>query len=118
MLYTKTILASFLFAFNCNGDLVGRTSIRHVLTEHLLKVGGHIGYGVAPKYRRKGYATEILKESLNYVQTHLPEIKKVLVTCDQDNVGSRKTIENNNGILENIFKTTTDVNKMRYWINI
>ncbi len=109
---------TFLFAFNSDGELVGRTSIRHVLTEHLLKIGGHIGYGVTPKHRRLGHATEILKESLKYVRTHLPEIKKVLVTCDQENIGSRKTIENNNGLLENIIKTSEGVSKMRYWINV
>ncbi len=109
---------TFLFAFNCDGDLVGRTSIRHNLTDYLLKVGGHIGYGVAPKHRRKGYATAILKESLNHVRIHLPDLKKVLVTCDEENIGSRKTIENNNGQLENIIGSSDGVNKMRYWINL
>jgi predicted acetyltransferase len=102
---------TFLFAFNIEGEMVGRTSIRHFLTEDLLKNGGHIGYGVAPKYRQKGYATSILNESLNYVRTHLPDIKKVLLTCDEGNVGSQKTIENNNGVLENIVKSG-EISKM------
>lgn len=69
---------TLLSAFNINGELVGRTSIRHELNDHLLKNGGHIGYAVVPKHRRKGYATVILKESLNYVRNNFPDIKKVL----------------------------------------
>ncbi|MFT6603865.1 MAG: putative acetyltransferase, partial [Bacteriovoracaceae bacterium] len=83
---------SFLFAFNENDDLVGRTSIRHELTDFLLKAGGHIGYAVLPDQRRKGYASAILKASLEYVRANLPHLEKVLVTCDEGNVGSEKTI--------------------------
>jgi len=109
---------TFLFAFNEDGEIVGRTSIRHELTDFLLKVGGHIGYGVVPEFRRRGYASEILKESLVYIKENLPHLKSVLVTCDAENIGSRKTIENNSGVLENILKQDHGSNKMRYWIDI
>lgn len=109
---------TFLFAFNNEGKLVGRTSIRHSLNDYLLQVGGHIGYGVAPKYRKKGYATSILKETLSYVRTNLPSLEKVLLTCDEDNIASRKTIEKNDGILENIITTPNGAGKARYWITI
>jgi predicted acetyltransferase len=109
---------SFLFAFNEAGELVGRTSIRHDLTDHLRKIGGHIGYAVVPKYRRRGYATEILKESLNFIKLNFPELNKVLVTCDEQNIASKKTIEKNGGILEDIVVIPDSGRKMRYWINI
>jgi predicted acetyltransferase len=109
---------TFLFAFNDENELVGRTSIRHDLNDELLKVGGHIGYGVIPSYRRRGYATTILYESLNYVRENLPEIEKVLVTCDEGNTGSQKTIEKNGGTLEDILDVGKEVRKMRFWINI
>ena len=89
---------SFLFAFNNLGEIVGRTSIRHRNDHNLIKYGGHIGYGVCPKYRKQGYATEILKESLLFVKKNLPDLKRVLVTCDEGNIGSQKTIEEMEGL--------------------
>ncbi len=109
------VSASGLFAFNRKNELVGRTSIRHFLNEELLNVGGHIGYGVVPSHRRKGYATLILKESLIWMKENLPEIDRVLVTCDEGNIGSQKTIEKNGGVLEDI-RLAGIIKKRRYWI--
>lgn len=109
---------TFLFAFNEDGRIVGRTSIRHELTDFLLKVGGHIGYGVVPEFRKQGYATSILEESLKYARENLPELKQVLVTCDEGNIGSQKTIEKNNGVLENIINIEGEARKMRYWFEL
>ena len=44
--------------------IVGVVNIRHSLTEHLFNAGGHIGYGIRPSERRKGYATKLLALSL------------------------------------------------------
>lgn len=98
---------------------VARGSIRHDLTEHLRHIGGHIGYAVRPSERRKGYGTEILR-------LMLPEAKRlginpVLITCDADNVGSRKIIERNGGQFENAVQYYRDneiVLKRRYWIHV
>jgi predicted acetyltransferase len=87
---------TFLFAFNSDNQIVGRVSIRHHLTEHLEKYGGHIGYGVMPGYRNQGVATEILKQSLEICKKSLG-LNEVLVTCDDDNFGSIRTIEKNDG---------------------
>jgi predicted acetyltransferase len=92
--------ATFLFAF-AGPRIVGRVSIRHSLNPYLERFGGHIGYAVVPQYRRQGYATEILRQSLQIAREKLG-LKRVLVTCDDDNVGSIKTIERNGGVLENI----------------
>lgn len=110
--------AILLFAFNQDGHIVGRASIRFELTDFLLKEAGHIGYGVCPKFRRQGYATAILAESLKFIKARLPRLQKVLVTCDQGNVGSQKTIERNEGVLENILDVGGSVKKMRYWISL
>lgn len=108
---------SMLYAF-VDGKIVGRSSIRHALNSHLLQLGGHIGYAVAPKFRKNGYATEILKQSMNFCSDVLG-LDKVLVTCDDDNVASIKTIENNGGELENkIQMPDKSVKTRRYWITL
>lgn len=104
--------ATFLIAEN-DGNLVGRTSIRHELNDFLLSVGGHIGYGVRPSYRRQGFATEILRLSLAFI--HGLGVTEVLVTCDEHNLGSIKVIESQGGILENKVEFEGTL-KRRYWI--
>jgi predicted acetyltransferase len=98
-----------------DNKIVGMINVRHKLDEKLLKKGGHIGYGVRPTERRKGYATEIL--SLGLKRCKELKIENVLVTCDKDNIGSVKTKKKNKGILENelIDKKKKKIIQ-RYWI--
>ncbi len=107
------VSATFMVAV-VGHDIVGRTSIRHALNPHLAKVGGHIGYGVRPEFRRKGYAKEILRQSLSYALTL--GLTRVLVTCDDENVGSAKTIEGCGGVLESVIEVDGSL-KRRYWID-
>lgn len=107
--------STFLFAF-VGARIVGRVSIRHSLNDFLERVGGHVGYVVVPEFRRRGYATEILRQAILIVRERFG-IRSVLVTCDDDNVGSSKVIEKNGGQLENVV-TGPDLPKpkRRYWI--
>jgi predicted acetyltransferase len=107
---------TFLFAF-VGKRIVGRTSIRHSLNPSLLRVGGHIGYVVVPEFRRRGYGTTILALSVRIARDRLG-LERVLVTCDDDNIGSIRVIQKNGGILENIV-TGPDLDKptCRYWID-
>jgi predicted acetyltransferase len=108
--------STFLFAF-VGQRIVGRVSIRHRLNGYLLRVGGHIGYVVVPEYRRQGYATAILRLALQIAHERLG-IDHVLVTCDDDNIGSIRTIENNGGVLEDVISgPDLDKPKRRYWID-
>ena len=98
------------------GRIAGTIQIRHKLNEHLLKTGGHIGYGVRPSERRKGYATKMLALALEKCRDL--SINKALVTCDKDNLGSLKTIENNGGLFEDEFVAEDGNITLRYWISV
>jgi predicted acetyltransferase len=108
--------STFLFAFK-GQRIVGRVAIRHRLSDGLLRVGGHIGYVVVPEFRRQGHATAILRLALDIARDTLG-IDRVLVTCDDDNIGSIRTIENNGGVLEDVVSgPDLDGPKRRYWID-
>ena len=110
----RWVPATFLLA-EVDGAVVGRTSIRHTLNDYLLAIGGHIGYAVLPTYRRRGYATEILRQSLVIARSY--DIGPVLVTCDEDNVPSARTIERCGGAMENVLDNPEGgPRKRRYWI--
>jgi predicted acetyltransferase len=110
------VAETFLFAF-AGSRIVGRTAIRHSLNAYLERNGGHIGYVVVPEFRRRGYATAILHQSIQIARDRLG-IQRVLVTCNDDNVGSIRTIEKNGGVLENIVDgPDVDRPKRRYWID-
>lgn len=96
--------------------VLGFVNIRHYLNDFLTGFGGHIGYSVRPSERRKGYAKLQLKLALEFLKTLGEE--KALVTCDESNVGSSKTIEANGGILEDIRRTGEHGNVKRYWITL
>ena len=107
--------STFLFAFAAS-RIVGRVAIRHELNAFLLRVGGHIGYTVVPEFRQRGYATSILGQALRIAHDGLG-IGRVLLTCDDDNIGSIRTIEKNGGVLENVITgPDLDKPKRRYWI--
>ncbi|MGZ3608568.1 MAG: GNAT family N-acetyltransferase [Ktedonobacteraceae bacterium] len=98
-------------------EFIGRLSLRHELNEYLLKIGGHIGYEIRPSNRRQGYGTEILRLGLEKASEL--GLHRVLVTCDEDNIGSKKIIEHNGGMFENAIEIDGDpVKKLRYWIEI
>ncbi|HEX8767901.1 MAG TPA: GNAT family N-acetyltransferase [Jatrophihabitans sp.] len=90
-------------------EFLGCIRIRHRLTPQLLEGGGHIGYDVAPKARRRGHGTAMLRAALP-VAAELG-IDRALITCDSDNVGSRRVIEANGGVLED-----ERSGQLRFWV--
>ena len=95
--------------------IVGMIDIRHYLNEYLTQVGGHIGYGVRKTERNKGYAKQMLKLALEKCKEL--KIKKVLITCDEDNIASEKVILSANAKLEDI-RNVNGENKKRFWIDL
>jgi len=108
------VRAAFLIAWD--GEvIVGRASVRLDLNEYLASAGGHIGYAVLPTHRRRGHATEILRQSIIVARSE--GVDDVLVTCDVDNVGSRRVIERCGGEFDGIVHDDEEgLDKRRYWI--
>ncbi|MBE5888852.1 MAG: GNAT family N-acetyltransferase [Lachnospiraceae bacterium] len=105
-----------LFCLDVDRNIfVGAVNIRHYLNEAMLLNVGHIGDGIRPSERRKGYATKMI--SLALEECKKLGIDKVLMVCDKNNIGSAKSIMNNVGVLEN--EVVVDgVTEQRYWITL
>ena len=90
-------------------EIIGSLALRHELNDWLLEEGGHIGYSIRPSRRRLGHASRAL--ALGVREAALLGLDRVLVTCDEDNEASRRTIEANGGVYEDSRHA-----KRRYWI--
>lgn len=99
-------------------EVVGTLSFRHALNDHLREVGGHIGYAVRESRRRQGYASAALALSLDRARE--VGLDRVLLTCDDDNLGSARTIERAGGVLQDVTDQSARGHALmrRYWINL
>lgn len=113
----KVVDNTFFTVRKNDNKIVGIISIRHELNEYLFNFGGHIGYSILPSERRKGYAYKQLLLGLEFCKKI--NLKRVLISCVDYNIGSSRTIEKAGGELENIiFNPSKNVNKKRYWISL
>ncbi|WP_099156681.1 GNAT family N-acetyltransferase [Virgibacillus ndiopensis] len=110
----KWLPSTNYFLVDDNDKIVAMVDIRHKLNDFLRNVGGHIGYSTRPSERKKGYATFILAGALKKCKEL--DINQVLVTCDEDNIGSAKVIINNGGMEDESFTDTDGTVKRRFWI--
>ncbi len=100
-----------------DGSVVGRISLRHTLNDNLRKMGGHIGYEVRPSFRRRGFATEMLRQIL--LTPKAREIGDLMLTCAPDNIASNRTILANGGILtQTIYVESIGADRNHYWIRL
>ena len=106
---------TLFFLKSGNEAILGAVSLRHYLNHTNIVDGGHIGYGICPDYRGKGYGNLILRLALEKLSAM--GIFKILVTCDSDNIVSQKVILYNGGILENRTYDEDGIAINRYWID-
>lgn len=101
-----------------NNKIIGASNLRHYLTENEDAIlWGHIGYGIRPSERKKGYATELLK--LTLVEARNRGINKVFLGAYIGNIGSWKVMEKCDGIYVNtITEKETGLPVKRYYIDI
>ncbi|NLC26719.1 MAG: GNAT family N-acetyltransferase [Fastidiosipila sp.] len=109
------VAQSIFWLVDVNLHILGAIDIRHSLTPFLEHRGGHIGYGIRPSERGKGYATEMLRLAL--VECRKLGMNKVLITCWKSNMASARVIISNGGVLES---EDLDNGKIfqRYWISL
>lgn len=96
---------------------IGLLTLRPNITAELMRSGGHIGYVIRPSCRRQGYGTTLLRLGLEQARTL--GLTRVLLTCADTNLGSRKVIEANGGQLEDVVQIDADSSPVRrYWISL
>ena len=100
------------------GDVVGRSSIRHELSdEPALRDIGHIGYDIRPSKQRRGFGNAIL--GLTLIEARRFGMDRVLLTCNATNVASKLIIERWGGVFERAAPLPgREERRLRYWIDV
>ncbi len=96
------------------GQITGVINIRHQLTDGMRRIGGHIGYGVAPAFRGQGYATAM--PSLALEKARQLGIDQALITCMKENTASAKVAINNGAVFDSE-ELIDGAWVQRYWID-
>lgn len=103
-------------AFDGAETLVGISDIRLGTNDFIQTFAGRIGYSVRPSQRRKGYASEILRLTLEQAAQY--GFQKILITCNESNIASAKIIEKNGGVLEKMIPHPGFPDVKRYYIDL
>jgi predicted acetyltransferase len=111
------IATQFLFIRESDNRLVGMIQVRHYFNDYLSKYGGNIGYSIRPSERQKGYAKAMLAAVLPFCREI--KLEKILITCNDNNIASEKTILSNGGIYEStVYEPGENINLKRFWITL
>ena len=109
------LATQFFYIRKADNCLVGMIQVRHYFNDYLKNFGGNIGYSIRPCERRKGYAKQMLKMALPICREL--GLTKLLLTCDESNITSERTILANGGVYESTVSTPSDNKAIkRFWI--
>ena len=107
----------YVYVREADGRIVGMIQVRWEMNDFLRRYGGHIGYSVRPDERRKGYAGAMLADVLAIVRAR--GLDRVMITCLEENEGSRRTILKNGGVYEStVYEPKERVHLERYWVDL
>lgn len=108
---------TFLLIRKEDNKIVGTINVRWNLNDEMLNFGGHIGFGIRPTERRKGYSK--INLYLGMLEAEKVGLEKVMIDCSVNNIGSDKTLKALGGKLE---KTIVDPNDGEltniYWFDV
>ena len=108
---------TFLLIREDDNRIVGSINVRWNLNETMLNFGGHIGYGIRPTERRKGYNK--INLYLGMIEAKKVGLDKVMLDCDVNNLGSDKTLKALGGSLERTEIDPSDgVLTNVYWFDV
>ena len=108
---------TFLLIRENDNKIVGTINVRWNLNEAMLRFGGHIGYGIRPTERRKGYNK--INLYLGMLEAKKVGLEKVMLDCDVNNLGSDKTLKVLGGKLERTEVDPSDgILTNVYWFNV
>ena len=108
---------TFLLIRENDNRIVGTINIRWNLNEVMLRFGGHIGYGIRPTERRKGYNK--INLYLGMLEAKKVGLENVMLDCDVNNLGSDRTLKALGGKLERTEIDPLDgILTNVYWFNV
>lgn len=105
------------FLVDENDTVYAQGDVRHKATKFTVTLQGQIGYGVLPSKRKCGYGTLICKLLIEKAKEL--GFESIIITCREDNEGSRKIIEANGGsYLNSVFNKKDNTYLRRYQVNL
>ncbi len=81
-----------------DGELIGVSNLRHHLNERIRVHGGHIGLGIRPSRRGRGFGHQLM--ALTILEARRMGIAPIHVHCLEGNAASARTIIGQGGVLE------------------